>query len=308
LFGTVSLGLLTEDEAMSGTRLRLASAALLVLVLAGPACGQEGKRPIRSEKDLVFARIGEIELKFDLAMPQEGEGPFPAVLCIHGGGWVGGERTQMAETIRVLAGRGYVAVSPNYRLASKERFPAPIEDCKAAVRWLRAHARTYKIDPNCIGAVGFSAGGHLACLLGVTDKADGLEGSGGHADESSRVQAVVSFFGPTDLTKRWWTTEVETKNLVPLLGGTLEEKPAAYRQASPAAYVGKNAAAFLFFHGTADRTVPLSQSQALADKLTQAGASARLVTLEGEGHGWRGDKLLRSLEQMLAFLDENMNK
>ncbi|HZU35047.1 MAG TPA: alpha/beta hydrolase [Gemmataceae bacterium] len=282
--------------------------AVLICRFTGLAYAQEEKRAIRLEQDVLFAKAGETELKLDLAMPQEGEGPFPAVLCLHGGGWVGGERAQMAQTIRVLAGRGYVAVSPSYRLAPRNHFPAPLEDCKAAVRWLRANARKYMIDPSRIGAVGFSAGGHLACLLGVTDKTDELEGSGGHPEESSRVQAVVSFFGPTDLTRRWWTKEIETTNLLPLLGGTLEEKPATYKQASPIAYVNKNAAAFLFFHGTEDKTVPLSQSQALADKLKEAGASARLVALEGEGHGWRGDKLLKSLEQMVEFLDENLKK
>jgi acetyl esterase/lipase len=288
--------------------IQLSVAAVLVPILAGQTRGQEEKRAIRVDNDVVFTKAGDTELRLDLAMPQDGDGPFPAVLCLHGGGWVGGDRTQMAQTIRVLAGRGYVAVSPSYRLAPKDHFPAPVEDCKAAVRWLRANAKKYKIDPDRLGAVGYSAGGHLACLLGVTDKADDLEGSGGNPDESSRVQAVVSFFGPTDLSKRWWAKEVETANLVPLLGGTLEEKPATYKQASPAAYVNKNAAAFLFFHGTEDKTVPLSQSQALADKLKEAGASARLVALEGEGHGWRGDKLLKSIEQMLDFLDENLKK
>jgi acetyl esterase/lipase len=288
--------------------IRLFATVLVLHACAAAAHAQEERPAVRLEKDIVFAKAGAAELKLDLAMPQDGEGPFPAVLCIHGGGWVGGDRTQMAQTIGTLAGRGYVAVSPDYRLAPRDRFPAPVEDCKAAVRWLRANAKKYKVDPDHIGAVGFSAGGHLACLLGVTDRGDGLEGEGGNPDESSRVQAVVSFFGPTDLTKRWWTKDAETANLVPLLGGTLEEKAEAYRKASPAAYAGKHAAAFLFFHGTEDRTVPPGQSQALADKLKEAGASARLVTLEGEGHGWRGEKLRKSIEQMLAFLDENLKK
>lgn len=293
---------------MPRSLVRLSVMAFALGTLAPTARAQEERPAVRLEKDLVYAKAGGAELKLDLALPEAGDGPFPAVLCIHGGGWVGGDRTQMAQTIATLAGRGYVAISPEYRLAPKDRFPAPLEDCKAAVRWLRANAGKYKIDPDRVSAVGFSAGGHLACLLGVTEKEDGLEGNGGNPDEPSRVRAVVSFFGPTDLTKRWWTKEVEEKNLVPLLGGTLEEKADLYRKASPAAYAGKTKAAFLFFHGTEDKLVPLAQSQLLADKLKEAGSSAQLVTLEGEGHGWRGEKLRKSLEQMLTFLDGNLKK
>jgi acetyl esterase/lipase len=283
---------------------------LVTCALLTPASGraQDAKPAIRVEPDLVFGKGGGTELKLDLAMPGEGEGPFPAVVCIHAGGWVGGDRKQMAQTIATLAGRGYVAVAPDYRLAPRDRFPAQVEDCKAAVRWLRANARKYQVDAGRIGAVGFSAGGHLACLLGVTDKEAGLEGSGGNPDESSRVQAVVSFFGPTDLTRKVWSKEAQTKNLVPLLGGTPEEKPEAYRKASPVAYAGKDAPPFLFLHGSEDREVPLQQSQDLAEKLQKAGASARVVTVEGEGHGWRGEKLLKSIEQMLLFFDEKLKR
>jgi acetyl esterase/lipase len=288
-------------------RLRL---LLVACALLTPASGraQDAKPGIRVERDLVFGKGGGTELKLDLAMPKEGEGPFPAVVCIHAGGWVGGDRKQMAQTIAALAGRGYVAVAPDYRLAPRDRFPAQVEDCKAAVRWLRANARKYQVDADRLGAVGFSAGAHLACLLGVTDKAAGLEGGGGNPDEPSRVQAVVSFFGPTDLTRKVWSKEAQTKNLVPLLGGTLEERPEAYRKASPVTYAGKDAPPFLFLHGSEDREVPLQQSLDLAEKLQKAGASARVVTLEGEGHGWRGEKLLKSIEQMLLFFDEKLKR
>src|SRR5829696_7667281 len=124
--------------------------------------------PARHQDDLVFARPGDEVLRLDMALPGRGEGPFPAVVCLHGGGWTGGTRKQMAQTIDVLARRGFVAVSPDYRLAPKHRFPACVEDCKAAVRWLRANAGQYRIDPKRIGVVGLAAGGHLACLLGTT--------------------------------------------------------------------------------------------------------------------------------------------
>ncbi len=289
-------------------RRRWVIALLGGLLLAGPLLGQGDAPNVKLERGIVFGKSGERELQLDLAMPARGEGPFPAVLCIHGGGWVSGDRQQMSATIAVLAARGYVAVSPDYRLAPADRFPAPLHDCKAVVRWLRANAGTYHINSNRIGAMGYSAGGHLACLLGVTDRSDGLEGDGGNAEQSSRVQAVVSFFGPTDLRRPGFSKEAQVNNLAPLLGGTLQEQPEKYRQASPVVYVHKDPPPILFLHGTRDPVVPVDQSQQLAEQLRRAGGKARVVLFPGEGHGWRGDNLLKSIEQMTTFFDENLKK
>jgi acetyl esterase/lipase len=287
---------------------------LLVLVAASVLLGapfgmaQTPKPPPVVEADLVFGRAGAVDLKLDLARPAEGAGPFPAIVCIHGGGWVGGSRKQMAQTIEALAKYGYVAVAPDYRLAPAHRFPAQVEDCKCAVRWLRAHAGDYNIDPERIGVMGLSAGGHLACLLGVTKRSDGLEGSGGHTAESSAVQAVVSFFGPTDLAAPVWSKEARSGNLIPLLGGPPEKCAAAYRAASPLTYADRPAPPFLFLHGSDDPVVPPEQSQVLAEKLRAAGGSARVVLVKDEGHGWRGANLLRSIAEMIAFFDTTFKK
>jgi acetyl esterase/lipase len=261
---------------------------------------------------IVFTKVGKKELRLDLARPSrtQPEATLPAIICLHGGGWIGGERQQMKGTIEALARRGYVAVSPDYRLAPQDRFPAQIEDCKAVVRWLRANAKNYGINPQKIGVFGFSAGAHLACLLGVTGKDDSLEGTSGNAEQSSAVQAVVSFFGPTDFTRPGWSKEVRERHLVPFLGGTAEEKADVYRRASPITYAGKNAPPFLFVHGTADDIVPIQQSEEMVKKLREAGVSARLITMQGEGHGWgwSHEHRLTSLADMMTFFDENLKK
>src|SRR5262245_57591536 len=168
---------------------RLWLAVLGVLVAAPWLCADQ-PREVRFEKDLVFGKGGDTDLQLDLAMPKDGDGPFPALVCIHGGGWKGGKRQDHDELSKTMAAQGYVCVTITYRLAPDTKFPGQVEDCKAAVRWLRANAKKYKVNPEKIGAFGFSAGGHLSCMLGTTDKNDGLEGKGGNPEQSSRVQAV----------------------------------------------------------------------------------------------------------------------
>jgi acetyl esterase/lipase len=275
------------------------------LLLPGAGRPQQEAPSVEFVRDVAFGTGGSQELKLDLARPG-GDGPFPAVLCLHGGGWVEGGRRELEQTLNVLAKHGYVAVSPDYRLAPNNPFPAAVEDCKAAVRWLRANAAREKVDPDHIGVMGFAAGGHLACLVGVTEKSDGLEGKGGNADVSSRVQAVVSFCGPTDLTRTDWDEVAKKENLAPFLGGTPEQRPEAYRKASPVSYVRRGTPPFLFVHGAEDKMVPPSHAQDMADKLRNSGGSARVVLLEGEGHALRGQKLRTGVAEMMAFFDEQL--
>ena len=289
--------------------MRRCGIVLVLLLLTAafvPLHGGEAK--IKREKNIVYGKGGDVDLELNLAMPAEGKGPFPAIVCLHGGGWKGGSRQQLDGLTELLAKKNFVAVTATYRFAPKYKFPAQIEDCKAAVRWLRANADKYQINPERIGAVGFSAGGHLACLLGSADETAGLEGKGGNPKQSSRVQAVVSFFGPTDFTTKTWAKDVENVFFIPFLGGTFEEKKEAYRKASPIIYCTKDDPPFLFFHGTKDPLVGIDQSEKMAAKLKEVGVSAELVVMTGDGHGWGGDKLVKTLEQTARFFEEKLRK
>src|SRR5258708_4320036 len=149
--------------------------------------------------DVEYGTGGGEKLTLHVALPKTSEGARPGLVFIHGGGWAGGKKDDLKDAIRDAALKGYATVSVGYRLAPKDPFPAQVEDVKCAVRWMRSHADELKLDPKRIGAIGFSAGAHLSMMLGVMDPADGLEGDGGWPDQSSKVQAVVSYFGPTDL-------------------------------------------------------------------------------------------------------------
>ncbi len=270
---------------------------------------------IKLESDILYGKGGDQDLHLDLAMPKEGKGPFPAVVCIHGGGWKGGDYKQFKDTLKQFANRGYVAISVQYRLTKdkdpKNRFPAQVEDVKCSVRWLRGSAEKYKVDVNRIGATGFSAGGHLSLMLAVTAKEDSLEGAGDlnpeFAKQSSAVQAVVDFFGPTDLTLGDWKPDVEPL-LLDFLGGSLKDKHEAYAKASPITYVrqGRKLPPFLCFHGTNDDIVRHHQSVKFVEAVKALGGQAELISMEGEGHGWRGEKMAETVVKTMAFFDQQL--
>lgn len=261
----------------------------------------------KTELDVVFDKAGDREIKLDLARPAEGRGPFPVVICLHGGGWRMGNKRDMRSWIQLLAREGYVAASVGYRLAPDHTFPAQIEDCKTAVRFLRANAETYAIDTDRFAALGYSAGGHLACLLGLTDTSAGFDGKS-FPKESSRVQAVVDYFGPTDLAGFAKDDTAQRGMLGPFIGVKYAENPSAHEKASPLKYVSKTAPPFLIFHGTKDLVVSIDQSRQLAAKLKDVGVSADLVEVPGEGHGWDGPASVETTTRTLKFLNEKLKK
>ena len=244
------------------------------------------------EKGITFGKGADVELKLDLARPARGKGPFPALVFMFAGAWSIGSRTDFSTEIIEAAKRGYVAVTVDYRLTSvrengkvKYPFPAQVHDVKCAVRWLRANAEKYRIDPNSIGAMGWSSGGHLALMLGLTDSSHGLEGECGNSKFSSRVQAVASLAGPTELIS-WYHEYGEAARGIgeALLGGTPEEVPEQYKAASPLTYVSKDDPPVLTIQGDWDIEVPPQQAELLDAKMKEAGASHTLILKKDVGH------------------------
>lgn len=259
------------------------------------------------QKDVVYGKGGGEELRLDLAKPKGLTEPAPAIVVIHGGGWAGGSKDDPIHTVLATeaAERGYVAININYRLAPQHRFPAQIEDCKCAVRWLRAHAKELQVDPTRIGAVGGSAGGHLVMMLGTMDAGDGLEGDGGWSDQSSKVQAVVSFFGPVNLIGDF--PAISLQILDNFLGGDMKAKAADYRRASPLTYVNAGDAPMLLFQGTKDPLVPYDQAFQMVSSLDKAGVAARAEILVGAAHGWGDPDLARTKRETYEFFDEKLH-
>jgi acetyl esterase/lipase len=251
--------------------------------------------------DVPYAKAGDTELKLDIMVP-DGKGPHPAVMVIHGGAWRAGNKKDCRPIMPELVKHGYVAISPQYRFCPKETFPAQVQDVKAAVRWVKAHAKDYEIDPERIGAMGFSAGGHLALMLGLTAPADGLEGEASAGGPDSRVKAVVNFFGPTDLGASD-IPDISKPLVKDFLGAAAKDRPDLAAKASPLTYVTKDDAPVLTFQGTKDPLVPHTQATKLGDAMTAAGVAGRVELLLGAGHGWGEPDLARTRSETIAFLD-----
>ena len=292
-------------------RLSLASclACFVLLMMQSPCTAQLNvPETVMWETGVEYSNPENEHLQLNLARPKQGDGPFPAVLCIHGGGFRAGKRESYDALCLKLAERGYVAATITYRLAPKYQFPAAIHDTKAAVRWLRANAAKYRIDLERIGTTGGSAGGHLAQFLAVTANVPQFEGLGGNPEQSSAVACVVNVYGPSDFTKSYGKS-VDAAQVLPLwLGGDLTTAKAKHIHASPLYWVTPNAAPTLCIHGTEDKYVAHEQAVWMVDKLKAATVDAELLTLEGAGHGFKGPDVETAERALLTFFDKYLKK
>lgn len=248
----------------------------LVVVMSFCAFPNRGQQP--SSKDVLYREVGTQKLYLDVYTPRTPAPStgYPLVISIHGGAWEMGDRHADA-LMRRLTYRGFALASVDYRLCSQAKYPAQIDDVRESVRWLEAHAASYNFDTNRIFATGFSAGGHLALLLGLSQKPG-----------DRTVKAVCALYPPTDLvTILPVAMRSQTNNPVAdLLGGPVSEKLALAREASPISYVGRDSVPVLIYHGDADTLVPLAQSQSLEAAMKAAGAKCTLIVCRGQGHGF----------------------
>lgn len=273
---------------------------------------QESRKQV--QRDVVYGEAGGQKLLLDVY----GADPAmvrPAVIFVHGGSWRSGSKSDLGFAAAALARQGYVGFSINYRLLrnGRNRFPAQIDDVQRAVRWVRAHAKDYGVDPEKIGALGASAGGHLVALLGTTETRDNSDAE--LAGFSSRVQCVVDLYGPTD-----FTTALEPENqrkmaedpspgaqIVQEFLGALPGAAENYRAASPLTHIDKKTAPFLIFHGGKDALVPLEQSQRMDAALRAAGIESKLVVFPDAVHGYREPQLLlQTFAGATEFFDRHL--
>ena len=278
------------------------AALFLLLGLGAGVCAKEYR--FDRTQDIVYKEIDGKKLRLNVFVPK-GDGPFPAVLVVHGGAWRTGSRTQLTMYAKSLARRGFSCFAINYRLAPEHKSPAQIEDCRDAVRWIRQHAAKHKTDPSRIGAIGYSAGGHLVSLLATT----GLAKEDDPKGVSTKIVAAVAGGAPTDFR----ATRENSKALSYWLGGSRGEKPEIYDAASPAAFVDKDDAPIFFYNGSTDLLVPVKNHRtigyagptALHAALQKAGVETDLHVIKGAGHFFA---ILNktALNAGYAFLDKHL--
>jgi acetyl esterase/lipase len=278
----------------------LASASIL------PAQAQDKPKipdSLIAEHDVEYSAVGGPQT-MDIIRPRiSSEGSRPAILLVHGGGFRAGSKESYIPLAIKLAEHGYVAATTNYRLAPQNRFPAAVEDVKAAVRFLRANAAKYGVDSGKIGALGGSAGGHLVLMLGLTAHVPEFEGQGPNRDQSSAVQCVVDEYGPSDFTQSY-SKSVDAAEVLPLfLGGDLTHERLAHIRASPLNWVTPDAAPTLAIHGTDDDYVAYEQSFWIVERLIAAGVRAELETISGAHHGFKGADAQRADDRAIAWFD-----
>ena len=266
--------------------LRNLTTLLLCTCFVMIAAAEEGSSSENIIREIEFANPDGHSLKLDLYLPADRSKPVPVVVFVHGGGWKNGSRKSGGKTAAWLTEHGIAVASIDYRLTDVAMWPAQINDCYAAVRWVREHAAEHRLDGDRIGAWGTSAGGHLVALMGTRTFPE-------HEAVSSRVQAVCDWFGPSELMTMppnnvgngRTAEDVASSNGAKLLGATVREVPKLARDASGIDHVTPDEPPFLIMHGDQDPGVPLEQSQKLHARLVSAGVNSRLHVVEGAGHG-----------------------
>ncbi len=269
---------------------------------------------VQLEKDIVYQQVGDRKLVLDLYRPKQFDGKLPLVIWVHGGGWRGGSKNGVNRQLGLVA-RGYAVASVGYRLSGEAIFPAAIEDCKAAVSYLRLHADKYQLDPDRFGAWGSSAGGHLVALMGVTNDDTTFDTHPVTKKASSRVQAVCDWFGPTDFLRMNDVTGRIDHNAANspeslFIGGPIQEHQEKVAKANPITYVTKTDPPFLIMHGGKDQAVPYNQSELLHAALEKAGVQSTLYKVVKGDHGFRGseDSQEELFERVAAFFDGELKK
>lgn len=265
--------------------LTLGAAGHLLAQINESAPGSAAAESDLEIQDVVVGKGGGSNLRAAIVAPKTAATLMPAVIWIHGGGWKGGTYKGDLTLPKLLAAHGYFCLSIEYRVVKTAQWPAQIEDCKLAVRWLRANAAKYNVDPNRIAAAGASAGGHLAACLGTMVDIKEYEGSGGNPGVSSAVQAVVDFYGPTDFVTPGIYSEQATQLTEGLMGKPLAGNEELWKSGSPVFYVKAGAPPMLLIHGDVDGAIPLAQSTVFAEALKKAGVPCEFIVVKRGGHG-----------------------
>lgn len=282
--------------------------SLFLLPLLSFCQAQTAGYKVLRNQDYVGA--GDVRQMLDLYLPEAASAkPRPLVVYIHGGGWEAGSKEKPDVLVGLISGTPYAGASINYRLSRQAKWPAQMHDCKAAIRWLRAHAKEHNIDPDKIAVFGISAGGHLVSMLGVTGGEKELEGElGPHRDQSSRVTCVLDFCGPSNFLtfggKRSTVDPDDPKGaLAKLIGGPLKDKIEIGKNASPVNYLSSDDAPFLIIHGDKDTIVPYAQAQELDAAMEAAKLPSTLVTGTDGPHVFVSAPLV---QRMKAFLSRHL--
>lgn len=267
---------------------------------------------IEAKRDIAYAGTENPRQRIDLYLPKkrESDKPLPIIVFIHGGGWKGGDKASGIGNVgRFVSSGHYAGVSVGYRLTGEAQWPAQIHDCKAAIRWIKGNAKELGLDASKIAVWGSSAGGHLVSFLGTSGDVKSLEGTlGKHTDQDSKVTCVVNFFGPEN-----FVTMVTQKSTVDrttadypealLIGGRVQDKQEAAKEASPVTHISSGDAPVLTAHGTEDPLVPYEQAVEFDAALKKAGVESLLITMTNGGHGFRSPELDERLQQ---FFDKHL--